>query len=120
MPSEIDMLVEWLLEAETLLRTYGETHWANWLANDAKRISRRDGFGLEHLLSAYGGMGSFNDVALQKIGNGASVRLPHDDNERFDKLRGEIHDTAKRLRDEWSALSNKTLNVEIRTDRQSE
>ncbi|KAH0444371.1 DUF6966 domain-containing protein [Paraburkholderia fungorum] len=97
MSSEIEALTEMLREAEALLRSYGQVHWADWLAKDARLIRLHDGFGVEHLLSAYGGMGSLNDVVLQRIGGGASVLVPHDDNERFDELRCEIYELAKRL-----------------------
>lgn len=78
-------------------------HWADWLAKDAKLIRFHDGFGLEHLLAAYGGMGSLNDVVLQLISAGAGVLVPRDDNERFDELRRQIYDVATRL--------NKWVNV---------
>ena len=50
----------------------------------------------QHLLSAYGGMGSLNDVVLQRISEGAGVSVPRADNDRFDELRREIYDVAKR------------------------
>lgn len=103
MSSELEALDEMLREAEALLRSYDQIHWADWLANDAKLIRFHDGFGVEHLLSAYGGMGSLNDVVLQRISAGAGVQVAHDDNERFDELRREIYDLAKRL--------NKWVNV---------
>lgn len=52
-------LLKKLLDAESLLTRYGEDHWASWLRRDASLIRAGDGFGLEHLLSAFGG-GSFN------------------------------------------------------------
>lgn len=42
MSSEIEVLAEMLREAETFLRTYGEIHWADWLAKDARLIHIRD------------------------------------------------------------------------------
>lgn len=96
MSLEFEALADMLREAETLLRSCDQIHWADWLTKDARRIRLHDGIGVEHLLSAYGGMGSLNDVVLQRT-SGAGVEIPHDDNERFDELRREIYDLAKRL-----------------------
>lgn len=102
MPSEIDALAQMLDQAEALLRSYGQVRWAEWLTKDARLIRSLDGYGLEHLLSAYGGMGSLNDVVLQRSKGGVSVLLDVGDNERFDTLRSEIYDLARRLRTrEW-------------------
>jgi len=43
-------------------------------------------------------MGSLNDVVLQRISEGAGVSVPRADNDRFDELRREIYDVAKRLK----------------------
>src|SRR5258708_18961773 len=102
MPSEIDALAHMLDEAEALLRPYGQVRWAEWLAKDARLIRSLDGYGIDHLLSAYGGMGSVNDVVLQRSNGRVRVLLDVGDNERFDKLRSEIYDLARRLRaGEW-------------------
>jgi HAD superfamily hydrolase (TIGR01509 family) len=47
-----------------LLRRIELDHWAEWFETDAMRIDSGDAFGLTHILSAYGGMGSFNDVVV--------------------------------------------------------
>ena len=102
MPSEIDALAQMLDQAEALLRSYGQVRWAEWLTKDARLIRSLDGYGLEHLLSAYGGMGSLNDVVLQRSNGGVGVLLDVGDNERFDNLRSEIYHLARRLRTgEW-------------------
>ncbi|QXE07330.1 hypothetical protein BJG93_36515 (plasmid) [Paraburkholderia sprentiae WSM5005] len=102
MHSEINSLAQMLDQAEALLRSYGQVRWAEWLTKDARLIRSLDGYGLEHLLSAYGGMGSLNDVVLQRSNGGVGVLLDVGDNERFDKLRSEIYDLARRLRTgEW-------------------
>ena len=51
-------------EAIALLRDSGETHWRSWLERDRERIGHGDVSGLDSLLSAFGGMGSFNDLVL--------------------------------------------------------
>ena len=57
-------LIETLDEMVSLLRRHGEAHWATWLESDRSRIRAGDFSGVTHLLSAYGGMGSFNDLIL--------------------------------------------------------
>ena len=44
-------------------------HWANWMAQALARINDSDFGGIEKVLAAYGGMGSFNDIHLTKITN---------------------------------------------------
>jgi hypothetical protein len=53
-----------IYDAEQLLRKYGEATWANWLAVGNTRIRNRDFGGVEHILSGFGGMGSFTDVYI--------------------------------------------------------
>ena len=98
MPSEIDALAQMLDQAEALFRSYGQVRCAEWLTKDARLIRSLDGYGLEHLLSAYGGMGSLNDVVLQRSNGGAGVLLDVCDKGLFDKLRSEIYDLARGLR----------------------
>jgi hypothetical protein len=58
------LLIETLEELTSLLRARGETHWVIWLESDLQRLRASDLYGVTHLLSAYGGMGSFNDLVL--------------------------------------------------------
>ena len=44
-----------------LLDTIGEEHWRDWIAEDLREWEVSNS--VEHHLSAYGGMGSFNDMA---------------------------------------------------------
>jgi hypothetical protein len=92
-------LLNKLAEAETLLTHYGEDHWASWLRRDASLIRTGDGFGLEHLLSAFGGMGSFNDLILHSM-NGHRIREEEmrPVNDRLNQLRSEIFELADELR----------------------
>jgi hypothetical protein len=57
-------LAKFLEEAEALLRQHQIPHWADWLARGAQRIRNQDFYGIEHLRSAFGGMGSLNDLHL--------------------------------------------------------
>ncbi|UFX46796.1 hypothetical protein HAP47_0009050 [Bradyrhizobium sp. 41S5] len=40
------------------------SHWADWMEISRREIAGGDFHGIERLLSAYGGMGSFNDLVL--------------------------------------------------------
>jgi len=57
-------LLQALDEAISILATVGEQHWHSWLEHDRDRVANGDAYGLEHLLAAFGGMGSFNDLVL--------------------------------------------------------
>ena len=60
-------LVSLLDSATALLRSCGEEHWAFWLEKDAARMRASDFGGIEHLLGAFGGMGSVNDLVLHPM-----------------------------------------------------
>lgn len=76
MPADSDdtsqALLEDLRSTVGFLERCGEQHWAAWLARDAERIRGGDVEGLRHLLSAYGGMGSINDLQIDPF-NGHSI-----------------------------------------------
>jgi hypothetical protein len=55
------LVEEW---ANTIRQYHGENHWVTWLEKDARRLRNSDFYGVEHLLSAFGGMGSIVDFAL--------------------------------------------------------
>ena len=42
----------------------GEQHWAAWFDSARRQLLAYDGNALAHVLAAYGGMGSFNDMSL--------------------------------------------------------
>lgn len=52
-----------LMGMEHLLTEAGETGWCNWIREDIKLWNQNKN--VKHHLSAYGGMGSFNDIYLQ-------------------------------------------------------
>jgi len=82
-----------------LLRRYGVRDWPTWLERDRALIDDGDAQGLDHLLSAFGGMGSLNDLVIHPT-NGHDIRL--DDTARVDhdlmRLTGEVHHLAGKLR----------------------
>ncbi len=53
-------------------RCCSSTHASTWLAKDATLIRNGEFYGIEHLLSAFGGMGSLNALVLHPI-NGHSI-----------------------------------------------
>ncbi len=101
MHPDIDTLATLLEEAEALLRKHNISHWADWLGKDARLIRILDLYGLEHLLSAFGGMGSLNDLGLaQPSKDNPSILVTSSDDARFQTLLSEIHARAKKLRRE--------------------
>jgi len=54
-----------LAATEYLLRQVGERHWADWLHEDM--LAWRANGDVSHHRSAYGGMGSFNDVIICRM-----------------------------------------------------
>lgn len=71
-----------------LLRSSDQEFWADWIEFARERIQRRDPSGLDHLLSAYGGMGSLNDLYLGQ------------DTDRFHALKEDAWSSARELRRE--------------------
>lgn len=80
-------------ESVTLLERYDAEHWAEWLRADMRRIASGDRGGLDHLLQAFGGMGSLNDLVLEPT-NGAMS----DSDDRLDVLRNTMFIDAVMLR----------------------
>ena len=84
----IDELVSALDEIVALLRDSNEAHWAAWLEKDRRLIANGDFYGVEHLLQAFGGMGSINDIGLADA----------DKNTRVHSLGNVIYDRAIALK----------------------
>lgn len=59
-------------DAAALLRRHGADHWACWVEADVDRIRHGNPVGVDHLLTAFGGMGSLNDVIIHPA-NGHDV-----------------------------------------------
>ena len=92
-------LIDVLDQLIDLLKSDGQTHWAKWVRESKTRLISSEVSGAIHLLSAYGGMGSFNDLVIcQRNVNGqfcwADGHL--EKNERLSELRSK----AWRLADE--------------------
>jgi len=109
---KIARLTKVIEEAEHLLRKHGEETWANWLAEGCSRIRDRDFTGIEHILSGFGGMGSFNDVYICSANHHAIkerdvVRV----NERLRVLSSGIYELAHELHDEEQAAQSNRNRV---------
>ncbi len=92
-----------------LLRWYGEQHWAEWVIRDRQRIQDGDAYGIEHLLSAYGGMGSLNDVVIDpRNGHRIAEQDINAANERLRQLSSRTYTAAMRLKaDQRRSLSRR-------------
>ena len=64
-----------LTAMEKLLQLVGEDHWAQWIGEDI-RLWQTEKVTFHHL-SAYGGMGSFNDILILEQ-NGHKVSIAHE------------------------------------------
>ena len=90
-------LIAVLSELIELLERDSETHWSNWMRNAKSRIEASDYSGITHLLGAYGGMGSFNDLILgQSLQRGKIVWKDNQAelNEELSRLRSEAWELA--------------------------
>ena len=94
-------LVDILSELVALLEADGNSHWSKWMSSAKERISKGDSWGIQKLLGAYGGMGSFNDLIVgQSMNNGKFEWKPNAEiqNDRLDALRSEAFDLAVELK----------------------
>jgi hypothetical protein len=102
-------LLATLDDAAALLVEHGEQGWAAWLEGDRRRIAQGDLAGLDHLLAAFGGMGSLNDLVFDPR-NGNTVAGEHDDrdNEALDGFRASIYTDATAMRRELRRRSHRS------------
>lgn len=94
-------LVSVLDKLAALLDGDGGRHWSAWVRKAKAHLLNSDYSGIEYLLSAYGGMGSINDVVLgQSYNNGVfdwkSRRIEL--NEEFAKLRNKAWELANAIK----------------------
>jgi len=99
MEPEIRLLCDRMRQTIGLLDRVSEHHWAGWLREALSRIEQDDFYGIERVLSAYGGMGSFNDLLIHPLNghSGTEVECAAV-NERLDTLRTEVYDLAQAVR----------------------
>lgn len=99
MDAEIARLCEMFRRIHTLLDTVGEAHWKTWVERDLRLIECLDAYGLDHFLSAFGGMGSINDLVIHPM-NGHRVNAESVDavNQELGQLLGDANALARKLR----------------------
>ena len=66
MDPRILQLQEHLAKLIAVLDEEGDRHWANWMRDSDRMLATGDPDGIEHFLGAFGGMGSFNDMASER------------------------------------------------------
>jgi hypothetical protein len=101
MGAKTEKLICVLREIILLLEADGESYWSQWMQTAKARLENLDYSGVEYLLRAYGGMGSFNDLIIcQRYKDGKLSWLPEgkDRNDRLDKLRGQAWELAEYIK----------------------
>ena len=83
----------------SLLNCHGVTQWPDRLKESLELIRKDDGYGVEKILSEFGGMGSLNDLYICSS-NGHLVRSLREEksaNLKLDGYRRKIYKLAKSL-----------------------
>lgn len=95
----LERLRSTLAEAAALLRSHGEEHWTAWLQRCLLSLGAYDAQAIDSILSAFGGMGSFNDLVVC-ASNGHTISKAEESlvNTRLDDLGSRIHADATTLR----------------------
>ncbi len=99
MATKLDELLEVLNDIIQLLESDGEQHWSKWIRQSRERLRNSDFSGIEHLLSAYGGMGSFNDLVIGQSHENGESRWREGHVERNSRL-NELRSKAWKLADD--------------------
>ena len=105
MATKLDELLEVLAEIIELLESDGEQHWSKWMRQSRARLVNSDYSGIKHLLSAYGGMGSFNDLVIGQCYENDQFRWKEghiEKNNRLAELRSKAWEMADVMRRESS------------------
>ncbi len=58
------LLAQRIEKIVALLEEVGDAHWTAWLQQDVVDLRAGDHRGIQHFLSAFGGMGSLNDLFI--------------------------------------------------------
>ncbi len=86
-------LIAVLERLDILLFDHDAENWRLWIAKSKRRIKSSDYSGIEYLLSAYGGMGSFSDLVF---GNDKDRFVQA--NDELLELRSKAYDIANEIR----------------------
>ena len=101
MATKLDKLLKVLEEIIQILEADGEERWSHWMRQCRARLANSDYLGIEHLLSTYGGMGSFNDLVICQSYENGQFRWKEgyvEKNNRLDELRGKAWELADHIR----------------------
>jgi hypothetical protein len=98
---QIERLIELLKQLAIFLERYNRTRWVSWIQKDIHLIERYDFEGMQHFLSAFGGMGSLNDVYFcPQNGDSITAGDIEEENATFQSLLSESWKLARDIRDE--------------------
>ena len=101
MATKLDELLDILDEIIQILESNGEKRWSSWTRRSGDRLLNADYSGIEHLLSGYGGMGSFNDLVICQEYVEGEFRWKEgyvEKNNRLDELRRQAWELADHIR----------------------
>ncbi|WP_263264143.1 hypothetical protein [Pseudomonas sp. RIT-PI-S] len=107
MGPKTEALIGVLEQLAGLLEHDGNTHWGHWARVARARLLDSDYAGITSVLSAYGGMGSLNDVVLgSSFEDGVFSWKPGyvDLNETFDRLRRDAAELARAIVEDLRAF----------------
>ena len=91
-------LLENLDEVVDLFRVHGETRWLAWATTCRSQLATYDAAAFDHVLGAFGGMGSLNDLLI--LGYNGHTVGPDEEatvNRRLSDLRTSIWEDATAL-----------------------
>ena len=113
MDQAVESLVKVVQETSDFLQSFNEKHWSSWLAKNAELIRKLDFGGVEHLLSAFGGMGSINDLVISPINSHQiEENKVSEANERLREMLNLINSSAKKLYFEEIEAINLKKNID--------
>jgi hypothetical protein len=97
-------LITTLAELVRLLEDYGQAGWAHWMRAAKSQLEGFDAHGLDKIIAAHGGMGSFNDLVIgyRLVPDGGVQTVVWSDAgraaaQRLEELRGKMFILAAKL-----------------------
>jgi hypothetical protein len=93
-------LIKALDQLASLLEIQGEHLWSEWMRRSQSMLSNGDSAGIDYLLGAYGGMGSFNDLVfgLNQASGDNSQTNKLDSNHQLENLRHQAWLLAQKIK----------------------
>lgn len=98
MDVEVEQLAELMQKVADLLFEHNENNWGQWFALDVLRIKNQDYYGVEHVLAAFGGAGSINDLVLHPLSDRYTEIDMDDLNNQLANWLREVFTLASKLR----------------------